>query len=204
MKASCLTVVQQPTSAHHGLERRFHSIRWDNKTNPSWGQLQEPTSGFMGIDGFTSSTNEDNTSWFHSTFVMWNNPSLSVTRLIHQGFWDQHEWAINSDKSQVLWKPHNAKGWTSLHQPEAIAATTRTTVDHQEWWRGPTTSNDSTNTSGHIRSKTTRRQQWHLDDEQPRIHRAHSQAPKKSTFHTIQQCVSHQHRPTWGLPKDHH
>ena len=117
---------------------------------------------------------------------------------------DQHEGEINNDKSQVLWKPHHTKGWTSLRQPEAISTTTRTTVDHQEWWRRSTTSNDSTNTSGHTRSKTTQRQQWHLDNEQPRIHRAHSQASKKSTFHTIQQWVSHQHRSTWGLQKDHH
>ena len=65
--------------------------------------------------------------------------------------WDQHEWAVNNDKSQVLWKPHRTKGWTSLHRPEAIATTIRTTVDHQEWWRRSTTSNDSTNTCGHIR-----------------------------------------------------
>ena len=116
--------------------------------------------------------------------------------------WDQHEWAINNDKSQVRWKPHHTKGWTS-YLTWSYPTTTTTTADHREWWTRSTTRNDSTNTSGHIRSKTTKRQQWHLDDEKPSIHRAHSQAPNKSIFHTIQQWVPHQHRPTWGLQKDH-
>ena len=118
--------------------------------------------------------------------------------------WDQHEWELDHDTSKVLWESHHTKGWTTLHQLESFTTSTWTTTDHQEWRRGQPTSHDSTNTIGHIRSKTSQWQQRHMDDEQPRIHRAHPLALEESTLHTIQQWVSHQHRSSWGLQKDHH
>ena len=53
----------------------------------------------MATDGFSSSTNEDSTSWFHSTFVS------ETTHLIsHQTntsrLWDQHEWKNRLGQTQ--------------------------------------------------------------------------------------------------------
>ena len=101
----------------------------------------------------------------HSNTLV-NQPDWTTTS--NRGMHHDRQWCSNPRLSTMVW---------NIISTPSDEATRQTHPEPED------TSHHSTNTHGHIRPKTSQWQQRHKDGEQPRIHRAHSQAPEESTLH---------------------